>query len=244
MTNSSRRAPRLTRRVRTTIAGVAAVFALWAGAAPALAVDTPVGMSVSITNSVAEATADSTMDYVTVLENSGPEPVDLRLVVTVPGYATIAAAPDATIDEHSATWAVTVEPGAPQTMTTSAVLTSIPAETLWVNVTADVFVEESQSAVIGSAAVTPVVGTEKARADAATASEQHFAAEAAATGVSGFFASPTTVIAVIIVAGVLAIALTVASILLRRMNRERARLAGDAGASLQPRTVDAPERQQ
>ncbi len=222
----TRALPGLVRRGFAALAAVAASAALIAGGAtPASAL--PVGLSVSITNNLDETSPESAVTYTAVLENASADVVELRLVLTVPDFVEITDAAGAEHDGTVASWPVTVEPGASTTVEAAAQIGAIPAEILWLAATVEVFEPGSDVAVIATADIDPVVGSEDARAQAAADTEQ------ALTGVTAADAgwswdwgwpggTPTLLDLVMIGGATLALLLFIAAMIMRRRSRRAA----------------------
>jgi hypothetical protein len=215
---------RLGRRLSGATAAIAlcAVAVLGAAASPARAAEDAPALSVSFANSVDEVAPESTLDYVAVVENLGSTAVELRVLVTVPDLVEIVTATDAAVEGHTATWTLTVEPGTPASVTTSVHVGTIPAESLWLDASAQVMVGDSTNPVVASADIDPVAGTELARSDAQKVAEEALTKRLARDAAQASGAPAGWLIPVLIGGAVAAVALTVAALVLKSRGRRRA----------------------
>jgi len=209
----------------TAVIGLCAVTMLGAAASDARAAETPPDLSVSLSNAVDEVAPEKSLDYVAVVQNLGSAAAELRVVVTVPEFMEIATAADATVEGHTATWTVTVEPGAPASVTASVHVGTIPAQALWADATANVVVGDSPEPVVAVTDIDPVAGTDVARADAQKAGEKALAERLAADAAAAAAAdgAPAGWLVPVLIGGVLAVvALIVAALVLKSRSRRRA----------------------
>lgn len=220
------------------LSAAALVAAVGVGAAaPASAA--PPGLSVTISNDADEVSSDSAVGYRAAVENAGAEAVELRLVLTVPGFAQIADVAGAVVDGGTASWPVTVEPGAVAAADIVVEIGEIPADALWVSAQLEVFEPGSDIALIAAADVDPVAGAEGARAQAALDTERALAHQSQAEGgqQNGWPGGAPSPLDLMLAGGALAaVALFLASLLLRR----RARRLAAAQAVVQT-PLDVPE---
>ncbi|GAA3881740.1 hypothetical protein GCM10022381_24980 [Leifsonia kafniensis] len=207
--------------------GLLAVAVVGVAASPVQAAEALPELSVSLSNSSEEAAPESDLNYVAVVENLGSAAAELRVVVTVPDFAEIVSATDATVEGHTASWTVTVEPGAPVSVTTSVHIGTIAADVLWANATAGVFSGDSTDAVVATADVDPVAGTEAVRADVKKAAEKALAEHLASEGGNSLFGSAGYLIPVLIGGSVAVVLLIVAALILKSRSRRRAAPVND-----------------
>lgn len=218
------------------VIGLCTLATVGATATAARAAEEVSELSVSLSNSVGEVAPDASLDYVAELQNLGSAPVEVHLIVAVPQFSEIETAADASVDGRTATWTLTVEPGTPVSVTTSVQIMQIPAEALWADATANVFVGDSENPVVAATDIDPVTETEVARAEAQKAAEATLAQSLA--GDNG--REPAAWLLPVLVGGAfMAAALIGAALVLTVRNRRRTATPGATAAGSPRRTARA-----
>jgi hypothetical protein len=130
---------RLLRPLSITIAAAAlGVLGLLAAAPAASAAPQ---MSVTITDHVKTVKPGMSLTYTTTVQNMGPDPVDTKVVLTVPSYVKIEGARDGSVEKNAGTWTVTVEPHKTSRLQLTAKVGTIPESEVRVTTVASVYVD-------------------------------------------------------------------------------------------------------
>lgn len=232
--------PRLPRALRPLAALVAALV-LAAGAAPAAATE-PSGLSVSVTGDVEEVSPESTVNYHAVVQSTAAAAADVRLVLSLPGFATITEAAGAEVGASTTSWTVTLDPGVPLELDVEAQIGVIPADELWSAARFDVFGVDGAAAIVGASDIVPVAGTEAARLKAAAEVESTLARLAAERSAEPGGAGDGPALRDMLLTGgaLLVVLLAAASLIFARRARRLSKAADAAGAAVRgPGTVAA-----
>ncbi|MCI0159387.1 hypothetical protein KNO15_22015 [Leifsonia shinshuensis] len=124
-----------------------------ASAAPVTApLTAPDGLSIAITDGVAETASGASSDYTVTVTNRGTSPVTGELVVTLPEFATFSKAEGSHREKADAVWKVTVAPGASERRHASAAIGRIPATAVRVTTLATWYAEGDRSRILVRAA--------------------------------------------------------------------------------------------
>ena len=120
---------------------IAVACSVVAGLAAAPAATAAPQMSVTISDGVKTVKPGIGVTYTTEVENMGADPVDAKVVLTVPTYVQIEGAGDGTVEKSSSTWAITIAPHHTSALQLTAKIGTIPAGEVRVTAVASVYVD-------------------------------------------------------------------------------------------------------
>ena len=191
--------------MRRVVGAVLLAVALVAAPVAAAEAAAPAGLSISIQREgSSEVHAGDSLTYTATVRNDGTDPVDGRLVITVPSYAQITDLGGSEGAGADASWTVTVPAGDSVTKTLTVKLDSIPKEELRVTTLVGLYLGDEAEPTIRSADAATIAGvTDPAHASGDPAAQP-----------DAPFASPLMWVGIGLV--VVVIAVVVALVLVRR----------------------------
>jgi len=142
----------------TALAALAPATGAYAAAPATARAAAPAGLSVSIHNGSTEVRQGDRLAYTATVKNSGTDPVDGRLVITVPSYVQVTEAADADDSGADASWAVTVPPGGSVTKKLTGVLEKIPKGEVRVTTLVSLYLGDAKRPAIRSAEADTIAG--------------------------------------------------------------------------------------
>ncbi len=112
----------------------------------------PAGLSIAISDGVAEASAGSSLSYTVTVTNRGTASVTAELVITLPRYATYSAAKGAHIDKTNAAWQLTIAPGTSESRRATVDVGRIPKGEVRVTTLATLYASSDRAQILIRAA--------------------------------------------------------------------------------------------
>lgn len=112
----------------------------------------PAGLSIAISDGVAETASGLSSNYTATVTNRGSTPVTGKLVITLPSHATYSDAKGAHIDKADATWQVTVAPGKSESRRATADVGRIPKGEVRVTTLATLYASGDRAQILVRAA--------------------------------------------------------------------------------------------
>ncbi|HEV7742235.1 MAG TPA: hypothetical protein VGO65_07430 [Pseudolysinimonas sp.] len=143
---------------------------------PAVAANGPAGLSIAIHNDSTEVRSGDALTYTVVVENSGSDRVDGRLVVTLPDFVRAVDVGGADRSGADLSWPISVAGGEKVTETVTGRIGEIPADEVRVTTLAGVYLGDASE---------PAVRTAEADAIAGVADPAHAVADRPATASAG-----------------------------------------------------------
>ena len=170
-------------------------------------------MSVTISDDVTTVKAGEALTYTTTVENMGADPVDVKVVVSVPSYLSIGDAGGGAVEKNATTWTITVAPHEKSSVKLAGKIGTIPKSEVRVTAVASVYVGDAASPLVRSADADHIQGVADTPSPRASASSS-----AGQQGINGW-AIVIGVAAVIVLAAII----TAVVVLLRRRSSSRPR---------------------
>ena len=145
--------------MRRVVGAVLLAVALVAAPVAAAEAAAPAGLSISIQREGStEVHAGDSLTYTATVRNDGTDPVDGRLVITVPTYVEITDLGGAEGAGDDASWTVTVPAGESVTKTLTVKLDTIPKEELRVTTLVGLYLGDEAEPTIRSADAAAIAG--------------------------------------------------------------------------------------
>lgn len=204
--------------LRTALIAATATLGLLGPVSVATAASPAPEMSVTITDGLKTVESGTKVTYTTEVKNLGVQPVDAKVVLTVPSYVSVKSGGGGTVKKSDTTWSITVSPRKASTLELTGTIGTIPKTEVRVTAVASVYVEGVKpSPLIRTADANRIAGVADTPKPAPTDSSA-----SASTPALGW------VSAALITAGIVVLAAIIATVIIvrRRQNRSRRRRTG------------------
>lgn len=146
--------------LRNALAALIAA-ALLTAAAPMTEPAAPAAqLSVTLDSKTKTVSSGDTVAYTGRVKNLADTDADVKIVVDAPAYVTLRGGKGGTIDKNQATWTTTVRPGADASFTVDGKIGKIPTTERRVTTLASVYVGDTPSPVVRTAAATFIDGVD------------------------------------------------------------------------------------